>query len=320
MTEQEIEQRLRAWYRAEIEDRESAPFQLRADLPAFAQMARTSRHHLLPEWTLPAMHRFAPLAVAAAVVVVAAAIAYAAMFGSNVGDSAPHASATLTPSLAAPTSTPLPTGPTSTPSIGAEFPVLIDSVKDPGRYYIFGGGVAFDYLGLDVSAVLPPLWQRGNHGRGEFGIKKLEARLDINYVLNGYAETCQAAASQPPELDEPGLGPEVDDLAAALASIPTVDASAPTNVSVGRWEGKRIELTVLPGCEFTYLWTWTDPVFRDTHSMGGQAGSRHQVTILDVAGRRLVIDASYSSDTGEDEQAELRAIVESLEITPSAPE
>lgn len=316
MTDQEIEQRLRAWYRAEIDDRESAPFPLRASLPAFAQTAATSRRRLLPDWRLPVMQRFAPLAVAA-VVVVAAAVAYAAVSGSNVGDLAPHASQTSTPSQAAPTATASPGGPTSTPSIGAEFPVLIDSVKDPGRYYIFGGGVSFDYLDLDVSAVLPPVWQRGQHTRGEFGIEKLDARLNINWVLNGFAENCQEESDgRPPQLDAPGLGPEVDDLASALAALGTVDASAPTNVSLAGWEGKRIELTVLPGCAYTYLWTWPDPVFGDTHSMRGQAGSRHQVTILDVAGRRLVIDASYTSETPEDDQAELLAIVESLEITP----
>jgi hypothetical protein len=68
MTDHDLEQRLRAWYRAEIDDRESAPFQLRAELPSFAQSAATTRRALVPGSTLPAMLRFAPLALAAAAV------------------------------------------------------------------------------------------------------------------------------------------------------------------------------------------------------------------------------------------------------------
>jgi hypothetical protein len=71
MTDHDLEQRLRAWYRAEIDDGESAPFQLRAELEKFAQTAATPRRHLLPEWRFPAMNRFAPLAIAATAVVVA---------------------------------------------------------------------------------------------------------------------------------------------------------------------------------------------------------------------------------------------------------
>ena len=74
MTDHDLEQRLRAWYRAEIDDRESAPFQLRADLAGLGQTAASTHRRLLPEWRLPAMLRTAPLAVAAAAVIVIALV------------------------------------------------------------------------------------------------------------------------------------------------------------------------------------------------------------------------------------------------------
>jgi hypothetical protein len=70
MTDHHLEQRLRAWYRAEIDDRESAPLELRAELPSFAQTAATARVALVPGWRLPAVLRFASLTLAAAAVLV----------------------------------------------------------------------------------------------------------------------------------------------------------------------------------------------------------------------------------------------------------
>jgi len=70
MTDHDLEQRLRAWYRAEIDPRESAPLQLRAELPLLAQRPAITRRAPVPGWTLPGVVRFASMALAAAAVVV----------------------------------------------------------------------------------------------------------------------------------------------------------------------------------------------------------------------------------------------------------
>jgi hypothetical protein len=68
MTNQDLEQRLRAWYRADIGD-ERAPDQLRADLATLLQTAADSRRPLTAGWRLPSLNRFAPLALVAVAVV-----------------------------------------------------------------------------------------------------------------------------------------------------------------------------------------------------------------------------------------------------------
>lgn len=70
MTDHDLEQRLRAWYQAQIDDRECAPFELRADLSSLgAPTAATGRGASGPRWSIASL-RFAPLALAAAAVVV----------------------------------------------------------------------------------------------------------------------------------------------------------------------------------------------------------------------------------------------------------
>ena len=98
MTDHDLEQRLRAWYRAEIDDLESAPEQLRADLEAFA-LAATPHRRLLPRWRFTTMNRFAPLALAATALVVAILVGIG-LLGRlpNVGPPPPPASELATPS------------------------------------------------------------------------------------------------------------------------------------------------------------------------------------------------------------------------------
>jgi Kelch motif/Galactose oxidase, central domain len=85
MTDHDLEQRLRAWYRATIDDRESAPLQLRTDLARLAQTAAGSERRLRAGWRFPFVNRIAPVAFAAAAIVVAL-ISIGLILGSrNVG-------------------------------------------------------------------------------------------------------------------------------------------------------------------------------------------------------------------------------------------
>jgi hypothetical protein len=70
MTDHDLEQRLRAWYQADIDDRERAPQQLRTDLATLVQAAAGSRRPQTAGWRFPPMNRFAPFALAATAVVV----------------------------------------------------------------------------------------------------------------------------------------------------------------------------------------------------------------------------------------------------------
>ena len=90
MTDHDLDQRLRAWYRADIDDRESAPHQLRADLAMLAQGDAGARQSLSVEW-IPSVSRFAPFAaLAAAALVVALVISIGLLLRSpNVGPPVP---------------------------------------------------------------------------------------------------------------------------------------------------------------------------------------------------------------------------------------
>jgi hypothetical protein len=86
MTDHDLEQRLRAWYQADIDDYERAPQQLRTDLATLVQTAARSRR--FTGWRFPSMNRFAPLALAATALVVAILIGIGLVLRSpNVGPS-----------------------------------------------------------------------------------------------------------------------------------------------------------------------------------------------------------------------------------------
>jgi hypothetical protein len=133
---------------------------------------------------------------------------------------------------------------------------------------------------------------------------------------------------------DPPVGPGVNDLAAALADLaPFRVTSPPRDVTIYGYRGKHLELTVpdLPveqvgddrrftGCEEGKLKSWVG--FVDTAEEGDAyygysgPGFREEFWILDVEGTRLMIEAGRSAGSPPKDLAELRAIVDSIEIEP----
>ncbi len=90
MTDHNLEQRLRAWYRADIDDYERAPQQLRTDLVTLARTVAGSRRPLTAGWRFPSFNRFAPLALIGTAVVVGILIGIGLILRSpNVGPQPP---------------------------------------------------------------------------------------------------------------------------------------------------------------------------------------------------------------------------------------
>jgi hypothetical protein len=86
MTDHDLEHRLRAWYQADIDDRERAPQQLRTDLATLARTAASSPRPFRAGLSLPSVNRFAPIALAATALVVALLVSIGLIFRSpNVG-------------------------------------------------------------------------------------------------------------------------------------------------------------------------------------------------------------------------------------------
>lgn len=107
----------------------------------------------------------------------------------------------------------------------------------------------------------------------------------------------------------------VDEIAAALATQASRDASEPVDVTVGGYAGKAITLHVpddaniveCEGAEFVSFGTEADDLAR-YHQGPGQID---ELWILDVDGAIVIIDTMYRGDTPAELIDEMRSIVES---------
>jgi hypothetical protein len=132
------------------------------------------------------------------------------------------------------------------------------------------------------------------------------------------ADPCRQSSGG--QLDPP-VGPTVDDLATALQDQAGETATAPSDVTVGGYSGKRVELSLPSGldsatCEGGGFVRWTEG---PTAGLGGHVygnGQRNVVYILDVDGLRAVIDTSYLPGTSAASLAELEQILASVRIEP----
>jgi hypothetical protein len=115
-------------------------------------------------------------------------------------------------------------------------------------------------------------------------------------IANVYEDPCQWQGS----LLDPPVGPTVDDLAAALVAQKGRDAVAPTDVTLGGFPAKRIELSIPADldratCDEGVIRTWVAPgedtaLDNETENLGMHPGQLNVVYIVDVDGDRLVID------------------------------
>lgn len=118
-------------------------------------------------------------------------------------------------------------------------------------------------------------------------------------------------------------GPTVDGLAAVLAARPLRNATAPVAVSLGGYQGKYLEWSVPADINFSDCDMGpgdTTGVFESWTGYGTGGGDRYQLGpgqvdrlwILDVEGRRLVIDANYMPGSTTQDRAELQQVADSI--------
>ena len=124
-----------------------------------------------------------------------------------------------------------------------------------------------------------------------------------------YSDPCQwdSAAA-----DSRSSGTTVDDLANALFGQADRGDALPVDVTIGGYSGKMIELTVpsdvdFADCDGGEFRSWSGRY----HQGPGQVD---EIYILDVEGKRVVIDASYMPRTSEADLADFRAIIESIQL------
>jgi hypothetical protein len=129
-------------------------------------------------------------------------------------------------------------------------------------------------------------------------------------VDNVYSDPCDAVLREQP------VGPTVDDLAAALANLPGIDASAPEAATLAGYPGKYLEFSVssAAGCELSrfHLWNsrpeWMTPSAHQGPPYFTAEREHYRIWILDVGGVRYVIGALSAADATEADLEELQGV------------
>jgi len=122
-----------------------------------------------------------------------------------------------------------------------------------------------------------------------------------------YAEPC--GDEPPPNIP---VGPTVEDFTNALVDHPKLDVTTPVDVTLAGYSGKYVDLQVpsdISACPSSYF-PWEPGIYAQG------PGSRWHLWVLDVDGVRVVVQSTEYAGTSPQRQAELRAIVESIQIEP----
>lgn len=305
----DVEPVLRA-YLADTGDR--APDRVLEDVAA--RIARQPRR----PWRLrgrPFMSTYAKLAAAAAAIVIVAVVGWQLLprdGGVGSQQSAPP-SPTAAPTPASPTQTAAPTR---------------TAVADCAEGVLPGGTCRLRPLAstasLTVDATVPAGWSGGlgcclsgpvGESNGPNGI--VVAMLAADSI---FSDPCHwnADGSGPGEPGDVEVGPSVDELVTALASSAAYEATTPTDVTIGGYAGKRVDLQLPPGDCDTLDGNGVYFVFggREGYIYAQGDGSDWQVSIVDVEGTRLIVAMFSYAETSAADLSAAQAIIDSLVITP----
>jgi hypothetical protein len=270
-------------------------------LPATPQRRASWPARRLLDMNMPA--RFA--AAAAAVVVIAVVGALALNRGSGGIAAVPTPAPTPVPT---PVSTPVPT---PTPSLIA-LPVDPSElpINTPGKY------LAGDPFLIPVTFDVPAGWVGKVGGpyaayldRAPIGNGGASVALTLSQKI--YADPCHDRGFLSPQ-----PGSTVDDLAAALSTLPGFTATTPTAITIDGHTGKQLTLTApasFSGCTLTSdgYRLWRLP-------LGGiQAFNEGQSTtlrIIDVNGKRLIVSSDSYPASPAQALAEVQALVDSIHV------
>ena len=243
-------------------------------------------------------------ASAAAVVALVVAVAAVGLHPSGPGAvvNTPSPAATATPSAG--------------PSSAAQGPGVIPVGEGLGMLTA-GKNVAASPFPKKITLTTPDGWF-GNIG-GPYAVFLTQlsptAEIDFDIFDTVYADPCNIDRGPM----DPPAGPSVDDLVAALTSLPGMTVTKPVDVTVSGYHGKQFTMTapastagctLEPGIGFRI---WELPLGA-TNDM--QPGQSQQVTVLDVDGTRIVLDVSGFENGSTKLTPEVQAIVDSIRIEP----
>jgi len=107
------------------------------------------------------------------------------------------------------------------------------------------------------------------------------------------------------------VGPTANDFAQAIADHPLFEATDPVAVTLGGYSGMYVDLQLpsdLAGCK--YYFPWEPGIYAQGPS------HRWHLWILDVDAVRVVVQTTDYAGTSAEHRAQLRAMIESIQIEP----
>lgn len=206
-----------------------------------------------------------------------------------------------------------PGGPTATPEATASLePTPEPSTAGPADYDAVSMGTRLpegDYVfthmdGVRVVFTASPVWERNIPNWMVWSVDDNKATMGVSTVQNVALDPCQ------PELggQDPAVGPTVDDLVAALRSVPGLTFSAPTDVTQDGYSGVRLDYVppddlndCLDDMDSAALMYVDGAGGSDTEHVPAANGTdAFSVYIYDVDGTRVVITAGYTQNRTDD--------------------
>lgn len=264
-----------------------------------AGVSRTRQRAVLGPWRNPMSN------LTRAIVLVAALIAVLAVgliggVGRPVATTGPDASATATPTGAA-TTVPTPAPP------AYRWPRTLL----PGTYT-----TAFAWnMPIALTFTVPAGWESRD-------IEVIKAAMSVSVQLVGetFRDACSGDVADGP------TGETAADLTSAIALLPDLDASAADTATIGGMPAAHLTYEAAPGVscvgESSHLWAIRTAALLQGVPVGApswplRAGS-HEVWVVELAGERLLIDATAGPTPSASDEAELAGIVDSIRFGPPA--
>ena len=290
--------------------------------------ATSQRRARWPVWRFRDMNTSMKLAIAAAAVVVVAIVGIRFLPGSSIGGPGPSPTPLPTPSPTQSTSPlpalfpngPLPAGNyTIQPFVGPGGLCVGESLQagcteagaedDSIRITLT---VPDGWTGLEYS-IVPSVESYSPPGGGAL----LFGRGGWLYTVS---QVCGGSGPDAPTGPDIPTGTTVDEFVTALADHPDLDVNSPVDVTLGGYSGQYLELRAPAntttdelgpdpsGCNYYFVW---EP---GIYAQGPNALWR--IWVLDVDGVRVLVRSDSFPGTSPQVQAQLAAIVDSIQITP----
>jgi hypothetical protein len=275
---------------------------------------RTRQRVVIGPWQEPRSTTLARVAMAAAAVLIVGVLVIDFLPRSTGFGGLPTPSPSPSPT---PTATPFP-APSAAALVlpktgdlqaGATY-AIEDTNVTPVRFVLSvpAGWETFDYALM------------GKTGGGTQNTSSLRTGFSPWLVANVYADPCHWQSSG---FAITGPSPTVDQLATALSQQLGRSGSAPVDVTLGGYSGKKVDLSVPTDfdkstCDGAIFKTWLE----GGAGGGGDGGfvygpgQHNTVYILDIDGTPLVIDTMYMPTATAADKAELQAVIDSVSFEP----